>query len=336
MNNWPSEHRLALFLLVAVLAAAGAAFFMVVRPELSDVSDLRDEHEELVEKLKGKVKDTGYPLDATRLKAHVTTRKTVLEGVTRKRNDGTEYNNGLIARANSVLERATSMFDKQIRDEYTDIATFMIEVSNFVYQDELDQLSQELARKNVYLAEEVLGIGKDTVGVDTYELLIKVWTIKRILQVIVDDHGLVVENQRIAMQPGEGAARTPLGGFMRRRGRTASQITVLPTRSYVLYENDDEAYVQEFPIRIRFQGPLPTVCEAIEGLQEKGNFLTVNRFVLEQEEPKLMTTRKPGSDGKVRTRNVVVTLEIASFFRPSGGAGPIIRSDKAKPLPPGA
>jgi len=335
MNNWPSEHRLALFVIVAVLAAAGAAFFVFIGPELKEVSDLREKHENLVDKLKTKVKDSGYPLDPTRLKAHVASRKIVLDGVTRKReDDGGKYSPGLITRATNVLEQATSMFDKQIRDEYTDIATFMVEASNFAYQDELDRLTLKLAHKNVYLAEEVLGIGKDTTDVDTYELLIKVWTIKRILQVIVEDHGLIVENRRLAMRPGEKAVRTPLG-LMRGRGRTASQITALPTRSYVLYETDDEPYVQEFPIRIRFQGPLPTICEAMQSLQEKGNFLTVNRFVLEQEEPKLMTARKPGSDGKVHTRNVVVTLEISSFFRPSGG-GPIIRTDKAKPLPPGA
>jgi len=335
MNNWPSEHRLALFLLVAVLAAAGGAFFLFVGPELKEVSRLRSKRGTLVEKLKTEVKDTGYPLDAARLKAHVATRKIVLDGVARKREDGSKHSTtGLIARATNVLEQATSMFDKQIRDEYTDIAAFMVGASNFAYQDELDQLTKELAHKNVHLAEEVLGIGKDTTDVDTYELLIKVWTIKRILQVIVEDHGLIVENRRLAMRPGEKAVRTPLG-LMRGRGRTASQITVLPTRSYILYRTDIEPYVQEFPIRIRFQGPLPTICEAMQSLQKKGNFLTVNRFVLEQEEPKLMTARKPGSDGKVRTRNVVVTLEISSFFRPSGG-GPIIRTDKAKRLPPGA
>ena len=325
MNNWPSEHRFALALALVILLGAAGAYFFLVRPRALAVQESRGEYSSLLKELKEKVKDSGYPLDASRLKAHAASRKLVL--------DGTRNNPGLVARAKSVLEHATGMFSEQIRDEYTDLATFR-QASSIVYRDELDQLTRELRGRKVFLDEEILGIGEDTTDIETFELLLKVWTVKKIVKILVEDHGLAIENRRLAGQADQPASA--LGGmFGQRGGRFASEITVLPTRSYVLDTSDKEPYVLEFPVRVRFQGPLPTVCEAIESLQSESSFLTANRLVLETENPNLMANRRPGSDGMVRTRNVIVTLEISSYFRPSAEA-PKVQQLRDNPLPRGA
>jgi hypothetical protein len=296
------------------------------------VDDIRDERNSLLKELNDMTKETPYPLDAVRLSTLAENARRRLDGVTQKREDGTEFNNGLIARSQQVLERATGMFDDRIKREYTDISTFMNQVSRIVYRDELDELKRRLSEKQIILDEEILGIGENTDDEETYLLMLKLWTIDRMVSVLVEKNGLGIETRRLAPKEGAPAPRGPFG--LGGGGRIASEITVLPTRFYILDREDTSPYVMELPVRIRVQGPLPTVCNAIRELQSNGNFMTVNRIILETENPLLMSQRQPGSDGFLRTRNVVVMLEVSSYFRPSGHA-PTIRINEQKLLPAG-
>lgn len=332
-RNWPKEHRALLAALMIMITAAMVVYVFVIRPEAVVVADIRGERDSLLKELTELTKKTPYPLDANRLQTMVEAAKSKLNGVKRKREDGTEYNTGLIARSSQVLEHATSMFDERIKREYTDVNTFMNQASRIGYRDELDELTHNLEGKQIILDKEVLGIGEDTDDEETYQLLLKVWTIDRLVNVLVEKGGLFIERRRLENKGGAEVPRGPFG--LGGGGRFASEITALPTRYYILHKDDKAPYVLEFPIRVRVQGPLPTVCNAIRDLQADGNFLTVNRIVLETENPLNMAQRQPGSDGFVRTRNVVVMLEISSYFRPSGHA-PTIQRSEVKTLPPGA
>lgn len=314
-----------------MVIAAIALYFLMLRPQALDVEDIRSSRDSLLKDLAEMTKETPYPHDVNWLKSKVKSAETRLNGTTRKRDDGTEYNTGLIALSAQVLEHATSMFDERIKREYTDISTFMNQVSRIVYRDELDELTRRLSDKQIILAPEVLGIGEDSDEEETYQLLLKVWTIDRIVSV-VEKNGLYVQRRQLA-SAGEAPVRTPFG--LGGGGRFASEITVLPTRSYILHKDDKAPYVLEFPIQIRVQGSLPTVCNAIRDLQADGNFLTVNRIVLETENPLLMGQRQPGDDGILRTRNVSVLLEVSSYFRPSGHA-PSIQRNEYRTFPAGA
>jgi hypothetical protein len=332
MNNWPTEHRAALAIFLVLITGMVAVFFFVVRPKAVAVGDLQSGCDSLVQSLKKETKETQYPLDAGQLEAMLKRVKARLDGRTVKRADGTEHNTGLISQSKEVLAQATSMFDAGIKKEYTDVYTFMNQVSRIIYRDELNHLEESLKNKQIVLDEEVLGIGEDTDTEETYQLLLKLWTIEKLVNVLVDNHHLTIQARRLAAKDDKPPVRTPFG-FM--GGRFASEITVLPTKAYILHEDDAEPYILEFPVRVRFSGDLPTVCQAIRDLQSDGNFMTVNRFVLEAEDPLTTSRRSPGSDGILRSKNVTVMLEVSSYFRPSGHA-PSIRRDNSKTLPPGA
>lgn len=324
---------MALAVLLALVIASAVAYFFLLRPKAMEVEDIRSERDSLLKELADMTKETPYPLDAVRLETMAENAKRKLDGVTQKNPDGSEFNNGLITRSRQVLERATGMFDERIKREYTDIATFMNQVSRIVYRDELDELKRRLSAKNIFLDEEVLGIGEDTADEETYLLMLKVWTIDRLVNVLVEKNGLAIESRRLAPKAGAAIPRGPFG--LGGGGRNVSEITVLPTRFYILHKDDRAPYVMELPIRVRLQGPLPTICNAIRDMQSNGNFLTVNRIVMETENPLLLSERQPDSNGFLRTRNVVVMLELSSYFRPSGHA-PTIRTSERKLLPAGA
>lgn len=323
---------MALAVLLALVIASAVAYFFLLRPKAILVEDIRSERNSLLKDLGDMTKETPYPLDAVRLQTMAEGAKRKLDGVTQKRPDGSEFNNGLVARSQQVLERATGMFDERIKREYTDISTFMNQVSRIVYRDELDELKRRLAAKQIVLDEEVLGIGENTEE-EIYQLMLKVWTIDRVVNVLVEKNGLAIESRRLTPKEGAAVPRGPFG--LGGGGRIASEITVQPTRFYILHKDDPAPYVMELPIRVRFQGPLPTVCNAIRDLQSNGSFLTVNHIVMETESPLLLSERQPASDGSLRTRNVVVMLEVSSYFRPSGHA-PTIRINEVKLLPAGA
>jgi len=331
-RTWPTQHRMLLTALMVMVIAVIALYFFVLRPQAESVEDIRAERDGLLKDLAALTKETPYPLDVPRLKTMVESAKSKLNGTTRKRPDGTEYNTGLVARASDVLEHATGMFDDRIKREYTEINTFMSQVSRIVYRDELDELTRRLAGRQIVLDPEVLGIGEDTEEEETYQLLLKVWTIDRIVSVLTEKNDLHIIHRQLERTGGTPAVRNPfgLGG-----GRSAAEITVLPTRPYILRREDKTPYVLEFPVRVRVQGTLSTVCNAIRDLQTDGNFLTVNRISLEIENPMGMAQRQPGDDGWLRTRNVSVMLEISSYFRPSGHA-PTIRRTENQALPRGA
>ncbi len=324
---------MALAVLLALVVASAGVYFFLLRPKAVLVEDIRSERNSLLKELGDMTKETPYPLDAVRLQTMAEGAKRKLDGVTQKRPDGSEFNNGLIARSQQVLERATGMFDERIKREYTDISTFMNQVSRIVYRDELDELKRRLAAKQIVLDEEILGIGEDTADEETYLLMLKVWTIDRLVNVLVEKNGLAIESRRLAPKEGVAVPRGPFG--LGRGGRDASEVTVLPTRFYILHKDDAAPYVMELPIRVRIQGPLSTICNAIRDLQSNGSFLTVNHIVMETESPLLLSERQPASDGSLRTRNVVVMLEVSSYFRPSGHA-PTIRTSERPFQPRGA
>jgi hypothetical protein len=331
MDNWPPQHRTALTILLLALLATGGVYFFVIRPRAVEVADVRDGCEDLSADLKKATKETQYPLDAERLQTMLNSAKSRLDGVRRKRSDGVEVNTGLVATANRVLERATGMFDERIKSEYTEVGTFMNQVSRIIYRDELDRLRTDLQGKRVYLDDQILGIGEDSDTEETYQLLLKIWTVERLVDILVNKNRLAIQTRRLAPAEGE-TNRIPFG---MRGGRSASEITVLPTKAYILHEDDKEPYILEFPIRVRFSGTVDSVCEAISDLQKDGNFLTANRFVLEAESPPVWANRSPDKDGILRARTVTVMLEVSSYFRPSGHK-PTIRKDKVRLLPAGA
>jgi hypothetical protein len=208
----------------------------------------------------------------------------------------------------------------------------MNQVSRIVYLDELNHLERTLKDKRITLDEEVFGIGEDTDTEETYQLMLKLWTVERLVNVLVDKHHLTIQVRRLTNKDEKQPARGPFGLM---GGRFASEITVLPTKAYILHEDDAEPYILEFPVRVRFSGDLTTVCQAIRDLQSDGNFMTVDRFVLETENPLETARRSPGNDGLLRSKNVTVMLEVSSYFRPSGHA-PSIRLNKKGAPPPGA
>lgn len=314
MKQWPEKHKgLAAIILLYAVACAGFYFFQV-RPKIDTVQGVISSLDELRNKLKG----SGWPLNASRLTTLHEEYQKKLSGTKRKRSDGT-VDGGIEARSERVLTLATSMFTYRIESIFGSTRDFMNEVSRLDYQEEFSQLEQRLAVDGVVLAEKVFGLSEDTADIDTYQLLLKVWTVDALVR-LIQKTNLSIVKERIPVPTGTG------------RDVMASSIRVMPTVSYVLQEDDNEPYIMETPVKVTVRGTIDDFMLFLRSLNQDGNFLVLNRVEMFTENPNV--AGKPGSNVTIQITDIQAVIECASFFRPSQEA-PKMHINRAKVLPAG-
>lgn len=311
---WPQAHRNLAAITALCLVAAGAVYVFFLHPKVQEVEDLELHLEDLQKKLK----DSGWPLNADSLEALLNESTRKLKG-TKQGERGIE---GFETRAQRIVDRAASTFSRHIEDTYTTPHTFVDQAGWLDYQSDFTNLENWLRGHEIIISERTFGISQDTADVETYQLLLQLWTVRELVQLLLE-HDLVLAKDRSAPVP------TPEG-----RAVLPSRLRVLPVRSYVLNDDDQSAYLLEFPVRMTVRGTIQDLTAFIGSLQKDDRFLPITRLELVTENPAFRGS-KPGSDGFIRVENIEATVVCSAFFRPPGGA-PAMRVKQEIKVPRGA
>jgi len=313
VSEWPKQHQNALVAFLLITFGAGALYFFVLRPHAIEV----DRKAADLEDLKKKVADSGWPADVVYLENKLDTNQRKL--------NGTNSVPGVKAQAQDVLKLGTSLLDSRIHNMVSSTGEFMRNVTRIDYETEYDNLEQYLRghRNPIIIAEKVFGLSRDSADLETYQLLLQVWTVREVVERLRDS-SLRVQVGRTA----DKQIPTPGGP-----ARGASLITVLPPKPYILSAEDSEPYIYEFRVKVSVYGSVQEVCAFLASLHGEKAFLPLSQFELKASPPQRGQSKDDANT--LSSRYVAATMVCSAFFRPGENA-PKVNLEKAKVLPPGA
>lgn len=314
MRAWPTAHKNVGAVFLLALIGCIVCYFFLIRPKAEEVQDMRGRIEDLQKKLR----DSGWTLNAQNLQLILDENTKKLKGT----KQGEKGYLGLEDRARELVEKATSPFLQHIEDNYTTVDTFMSQAGWLDYQSDFNNLEQWLRGNDVIISEKTFGISQDTADIETYQLLLHIWTVRELVQIALE-HDLVLAKDRSNPVP------TPEG-----RAVLPAMLRVLPVRSYILSTEDSAPYLLEFPVRMSLRGTLSDFQAFVMNLQKEGRFFPITRMELFTENPSVRG-QKPNADGLIRVQNIEVTVVCSSFFRPTSAA-PEIKLKKEIQIPRGA
>lgn len=307
MREWPQEHRnLGTVIIMMLMACLGLYLFML-RPRRLEV---RSAYGALKEK-QDKLSESGWPLDSERLNKLLEDMRKQLEGPAGK-------GLGIKNRSNLILHQTTSMFAPKVEDTYGSTSVFLEEVSRLDYEEEFNLLEQKLQEQETVFAKEILGIDKDTSSVETYQLVLQIWTIEALVDLTLA-HGLrLVKDPSVTVNTETGQ-------------RQASKLSVLPVRAYALTQEDKDPYILEIPVRMVLHGELANFRAFLRALHDNGRFYPVNHLELKAAVPR----QQRDTQGDLRVDRVEVEIECCAFFRFDDEA-PKVKFQRKNVLPRGA
>lgn len=275
-----------MFVTLALLGAA-AVYFLLVRPLAQDVDGARHSLEAKEEELR----KSGWPLDAEKLK--------------RTQEEQKKRKEAFQGRAEETQRHATSMFNQKIKAIATSPEHLPDEVTQLDYQDEFFFLQQRLWQHDIVLAEEVFGLGEDTASPHTYQLVLQLWTVEKLVDLAL----------AMKLTP----TKHPTVKVVTEIGKTsyASNVTVLPVRPYFLNAEDKKPYLLEFPVRMELRGTIDSLLTFLRSLHDDETFCPITQLELRKVLP---ARTSPGTD------LIEATVECSSFF--SYGAKPPQRREE--------
>lgn len=295
MKTWSPRHR-ALALVALLLAAlASCAWLFVVRPLRQGVEETAAA---LVEK-RNSLRKRGWPLEPDHLASLLADRRRVLEG------DGQRGDPGLTARSEQVLARATAMFRERVRKQFGTDETFLRNASNIDFQEALDALRRRCLAENIRLAPEVLNLSDETSTPYTYQLLLQVWTVDRLVDLVLD-HRL-----RVGTDPG---IRARAGDHE----HPAAKIRVQQIKAYYTDSDSRQPYALEVPVQMTLRGEMGDVRRFLLALVTAPDFLPPVRFEFYAADP---AEAGRGSGIEAQAAEVLLDVTCSAFFAfPQGGA----------------
>lgn len=292
MKPWPKQHRLLAAVVALGLVGAASAYFLVVRPLAQDVDGARSSLESKTEELA----KTGWDLDAEKLNS--------------TREEQKKEKEKLEGQADEIQRHATSMFDEEVKEYATSPEQLANEVRQIDYQDEFDELEQWLWTEKIRLSEDVFGLAEDTASPHTYQQMLQLWTVERLVRLALGSKLKLTKHPTVKVVTEVG--ETPY----------ASNLTVLPVRPYFLNPNDKKPYLLEFPVRMQLRGSIENVLAFLRSLHSDEVFCPITHLELRKVLP---PRTSPDFD------QVELTVECCSFFR--FGAKPPKRREKSQTRP---
>ena len=297
MSKVMSRHRLLAVIMLVAAALAALAWLLVVRPQRQE---RRDGLDMLAEK-RTSLQRRGWPLDQGRLQDLLDSRTRVLEG----RGAGEP---GLKLRAEQVQQHAIAMFSQRVQKEFQSADGFVRNASNIDFREAFTDLQRRLAGDGIQVAPEVLHLAEDSSFPYTYQLLLQVWTLERLVDLVLENHLQVVTDPKVKVRTGAGE-------------QGAARITMQPIVAYYLETTSPLPYLLAVPIRVHVTGQVGDVRSFVQALTSAGNFLPPEHIEMYAEEPRVQRTRTVENGGPGR---VVLDITCNSFFTfPGGDAAPV-------------
>ena len=315
LQQWPERHRSLLG--VAFLLVVATVLFGVMRlhPAWVGYDETRADHSRVEKKLE----ESQWPRDSERMRKLLDSYQVMLNG--RKGGDP-----GLKKEVADAMQKATSMFEVQIKKEYgvspqdSGIVNFMEKASQIEYKDQFNRLYTELEGKGIRLEQPVFGMDESTSEPFKYQMRLKLWTVEALASLVLKN------NLRFTREPGAGA----------RDRNNPSMITVLPMRAYVIDKNDKAPYLLEFPVRMEIQGSMANFATFVDSLQSEGIFLPMSQMEVRTALPNMRQPPKANQDDEMVLQNVIVTVVCSAFLRPQGDAIKMEVKQRRELLPRGA
>lgn len=292
----PQHKRLAA-LAGVLLAATAAYYFFVLRPKQQQVARSSSR----ADRTAADLKEEGWPLDADRLSKLYEQKEKELEKVSE--------------RARRVFEESTSTFDPKIQMFFGTNENFRNEVSRLDYQEEFNQIEQQLRGQGIIFAEEVLNLGENTSSDYTYQLVLKLWTVEEVTELVLNHDLTPAKSSSVRVLTETG--KQPY----------ASLISALPMVAYFVNEQAEEPYVLEFPVRMTVRGKLQDFTRFLASLTSEGRFVPISRMELRKVLP---NRRQPALDV------VEVEIECSCFYKLTESVQKQPTGGDRKVLPPGA
>jgi hypothetical protein len=315
MRPWPQAHKSLAVVLLLLIIGLSLVYFLLLRPRAQGVQDLAAQ----VGELRGKLKDSTWPLNAESLTSLLDENTKKLKGTKAERGD--KGYAGIEEKAAQILTMATSTFKKRIEANYGNTTTFMDQSGWLDYQSDFTDLETWLRGNGVLISEKTFGISQDTANAETYQLLLHIWTVRELVQLTVA-HDLV-----LAKDP-SNPVPTPEGGTA-----LPSKLRVLPVVAYAVAPDDKAPYLLEFPVRLTVRGTVADFLAFVADLETAEHFLPISRMEIATEHPRIRGER-PNSDGVVKVQNIEVTIVCSSFFRP-GERAPEVHFRQKEQVPSG-
>jgi len=293
-HQWPRQHLVLFALTGALLALLLIIFLAVVRPKAAAVRDSRN----LIANTRIELERSGWPLDPDRIASLLEMKRRELEGANRSAPAKTARQATAVRdRSRLLLAETTALFDEPISRYFEHQADFVRDSSRLDFQDEYNQLEQQLAARNLFLAEPVLWLGERTTSPFNYQLLLQTWTAQRLAQLAL--------NAGLQFRVVDDAGTTDEHGFTRKPIR----LRLLPPRAYCLPKSSP--FLLEFPARLGLAGSPGQLFNFLASLHQAGVFLPVSRIEILA----LPGTSDNQQETAVGIAGLAIELECSSFFQ---------------------
>jgi hypothetical protein len=306
MNQMLPRHRLLAVIMAIVAALAMLAYWAVVRP----LRQQRGEGLALLDETRTELQRRGWPLDQEKLQQLLDSRTRALEG------SGTAQP-GLKLRAEQVQRHATSMFNQLVQKDFQTADGFVRNAANIDFREAFTDLQRRLAGEGIQLAPEVLRLAEDSSLPYSYQLLLQVWTLERLIDLVLENHLQVATDPKVKVRTGAGE-------------QPAASITMQPIVAYCHEAASPLPYLLAVPVRVRLTGQIDEVRSFMLALTSTGNFLPPEHVELYAEDPRVQRTRTLENGGPGR---VVLDLTCSSFFTFPGGDAPPLRAPASAKKP---
>lgn len=288
MNGMLPKHKTLIAAMTAVLLLCACGWILLVRPR----QQLVNEGIETLSRKRESLRKRGWPLDRERLEVLLEERRRILEG------DGRALA-GLNARSEQVLHHATSLFRPQIQSRFGSDELFVRNASNIDFREAFNQLQHRCAGEGIWLAPEVLNLSETASTPYTYQVLLQVWTLDRLVDLVLDHRLLVAAHGGVEVSAG-------------RRRHPAAGISMRPVKAYYLSAGSRQPYLVEIPVHMRLEGDLADVRQFLGSLVTETDFIPPMHAEIYAADPGDDANR---TDTGVLIQRVTLDVVCSSFFQ---------------------
>lgn len=314
MKKWPKQHQGLFALLLIALILCGVGYFLLVRPLEAKIRF----DQEFIFETKTKLKQSDWPLDSERLQKLLEYKKSILNQA--KASESAYKATGLKSKSTLLLQECTNVFNKRIKKIFVNPGDFAKEITRLDYQDEYNTVRDKLAKRNIYFSEESLKIGDDAETEKIYPLVLQIWLVDEIVQLALKNSLRVANDEHAKVKNEFG------------RLKQVARIQLLPVQPYVLYDNDKQIYVVEFPLRISLRGNLIEFSSFLRDLHSGGKYFPLSRIQIKARPD----WRDEDSKTVLDNKELEIEIECSAFFRYSEAVPVILEKKKIKLIPNGA
>ena len=174
-------------------------------------------------------------------------------------------------------------------------------VSRLDYQEIYASIVSDWESRDVFLAENLINLSKNTVSGQIYRLILELWSLDTVLN-LATENGLTV----VTVPGSAESSESDLSGAGP-DDEKASLIQLPPVREYYLEESDEEPYLLGFPVVIEVNCTTQELMNFLKEMGVYGSLVVLNNIEIK---------KQPFEDGGKGYRNRLrVKISCSTFYR---------------------